>query len=305
MLPLQRWPPPGIIGDMRSPDTPSSAPLRAMQDDLELQAPGENTERRAPLVRPISKGIFFWRSESRGPERLRGLMAHNNVQRMFNTIAGTYDLQNRFLAARVDNHWRNMFVRYLRLRPGALLGDMAVGTAEITIKACRRYPTIRIIGVDFSEGMLKVARRKIRSHDLEDRVELRTGDLRKIPVADATFDAVTISFGIRNIKERVQVLRECFRIMKPGGRLQIMEPSFPDAPIVRGLYRFYFDHLMPLFGNWISGTDYAYSYLAETVYVFPSDAEFLREIERAGFGKTDVVPLTFGMAKIYRGRKPA
>ncbi len=268
------------------------------------QAPGENTERVAPLVRTLSRGIYFWRDEARGPRRLRGLMAHQHVQRMFDTIAGTYDLQNRFLAARVDNHWRNMFVRYLRLNPGAVLGDLAVGTAEITIKACRRYPEIRVVGVDFSEGMLRMARRKIRARGLSPRVELRTGDLRELPIADESFDAVTISFGIRNIKERGKVLRECFRVMKPGGRLQIMEPSFPNAPILKGLYRYYFDHVMPLFGNWISGTDYAYSYLAETVYVFPSDEEFLREISAAGFARTSLVALTFGMAKIYRGWKP-
>ena len=269
------------------------------------QAPGENTERVAPLVRTLSRGIYFWRDEARGPRRLRGLMAHQHVQRMFDTIAGTYDLQNRFLAARVDNHWRNMFVRYLRLKPGAVLGDLAVGTAEITIKACRRYPEIRVVGVDFSEGMLRMARRKIRAHGLSPRVELRTGDLRELPIADESFDAVTISFGIRNIKERDRVLRECFRVMKPGGRLQIMEPSFPNAPILKDIYRYYFDHVMPLFGNWLSGTDYAYSYLAETVYVFPSDEEFLREISAAGFARTSLVALTFGMAKIYRGRKSA
>jgi len=269
------------------------------------QAPGENTERVAPLVRTLSRGIYFWRDEARGPRRLRGLMAHQHVQRMFDTIAGTYDLQNRFLAARVDNHWRNMFVRYLRLKPGAVLGDLAVGTAEITIKACRRYPEIRVVGVDFSEGMLRMARRKIRAHGLSPRVELRTGDLRELPIADESFDAVTISFGIRNIKERDRVLRECFRVMKPGGRLQIMEPSFPNAPILKDIYRYYFDHVMPLFGNWLSGTDYAYSYLAETVYVFPSDEEFLREISAAGFARASLVALTFGMAKIYRGRKSA
>jgi len=269
------------------------------------QAPGENTERVAPLVRTLSRGIYFWRNEARGPRRLRGLMAHQHVQRMFDTIAGTYDLQNRFLAARVDNHWRNMFVRYLRLKPGAVLGDLAVGTAEITIKACRRYPEIRVVGVDFSEGMLRMARRKIRANGLSPRVELRTGDLRELPIADESFDAVTISFGIRNIKERDRVLRECFRVMKPGGRLQIMEPSFPNAPILKDIYRYYFDHVMPLFGNWLSGTDYAYSYLAETVYVFPSDEEFLREISAAGFARASLVALTFGMAKIYRGRKSA
>ena len=268
------------------------------------QAPGENTERLAPLVRTLSRGIYFWRDAAHGPRRLRGLMAHHHVQRMFDTIAGTYDLQNRFLAARVDNHWRNMFVRYLGLKPGAVLGDLAVGTAEITIKACRRYPEIRVVGVDFSEGMLRMARRKIKAHGLSQRVELHTGDLRELPIADESFDAVTISFGIRNIKERDRVLRECFRVMKPGGRLQIMEPSFPGTPIVKDIYRYYFDHVMPLFGNWISGTDYAYSYLAETVYVFPSDEEFLREISAAGFTRTSLVALTYGMAKIYRGQKP-
>jgi demethylmenaquinone methyltransferase/2-methoxy-6-polyprenyl-1,4-benzoquinol methylase len=260
--------------------------------------------REAPVSRAVGRVLFAPRSLARGPARLDGLMTPDKVQRMFQAIANTYDLQNRFLSLWLDTHWRNVFVSYLRLAPGSRLGDIAVGTAEIAIRACRRYPGIRVTGIDFSPDMLRVARRKVRERGLEDRVELRQGDMRKIPAESGAFDAVTISFGIRNVQERDVVLRECLRILKPGGRLLIMEPGFLDVPALGPLYRFYFDHAMPLIGNLLSGTDYAYTYLSETVYAFPADRDFLRLFGEAGFVDSDVVHVSYGIARIYRGRKP-
>jgi demethylmenaquinone methyltransferase / 2-methoxy-6-polyprenyl-1,4-benzoquinol methylase len=260
--------------------------------------------REAPVSRAVGRILFAPRSLAHGPDRLDGLMTPDKVRRMFQAIANTYDLQNRFLSLWLDTHWRNVFVRYLRLAPGSHLGDIAVGTAEIAIRACRRYPGIRVTGIDFSPDMLRVARRKIREHGLEDRVDLRQGDMRKIPADSGTFDAVTISFGIRNVLERDAVLRECFRVLRPGGRLLIMEPGFLDLPALGAVYRFYFDHAMPFIGNLLSGTDYAYTYLSETVYAFPADADFLRLFGDAGFLDMGVVHVTYGIARIYRGRKP-
>lgn len=266
---------------------------------------GMKRRHAATTSRVIGRILFAPRSLARGPGSLNGLMTPDKVQRMFKAIANSYDLQNRFLSMWLDTHWRNVFVRYLRLAPGDHLGDIAVGTGEISIRACLRYPGIRITGVDFSPDMLRVARRKIRERRLEERIELKQGDMRKIPIPDSTFDVVTISFGIRNVVERDVVLRECFRVLKPGGRLLIMEPGFLDVPVLGAAYRFYFDHIMPLYGNLLSGTDYAYTYLSETVYAFPTDEDFIRAFRDAGFHDSNVVKVSSGVARIYRGRKPA
>ncbi len=270
-----------------------------------MTASGPMRRRRAAgASRLVGRLLFAPRRLARGPERLNGLMTPDRVRAMFQAIANTYDLQNRFLSMWLDTHWRNVFVRHLRLAPGSRLADVAVGTAEIALRACRRYPQLRVTGVDFSPDMLRVARRKIRERGLADRIQLIQGDMRRIPLRDAQYDVVTISFGIRNVVERDAVLGECFRILAPGGRLLIMEPGFLEAPVLGAAYRFYFDHFMPFLGNVLSGTDYAYTYLAETVYAFPSDADFIRSFEAAGFVDTRVVPVSYGLARIYQGRKP-
>jgi demethylmenaquinone methyltransferase/2-methoxy-6-polyprenyl-1,4-benzoquinol methylase len=162
-----------------------------------------------------------------------------------------------------------------------------------------------VIGVDFSPAMLRAARRKIRAHGFADRIELRRGDLRELPLGSGELDAVTLCFGIRNIAERRRVLAECFRVLKPGGRLAIMEMTLPERGIIGAVYRWYFDHLVPFLGNVLSRTDYAYSYLVDSVHDFPADEAFLGEIRDAGFGSAGVLRISFGTARIYRGRKPA
>ncbi len=237
-------------------------------------------------------------------------MTDRQVRGMFETTASTYDVQNRMLSLGRDRHWRRVFVRRLRLAPASRVGDLAVGTGEIAIATCESYPDATVVGVDFSEGMLRVARRKIRAKRLEGRIELRTGDLRALPLPDAGtgpvagLDAITMSFTIRNISERLQVLRECWRVLKPGGLLQIMEMVMPESGVVAALYRWYFDHLMPLLGNWLSRTDYAYSYLMHSVHGFPSDQAFLAEMRLAGFERARAARITFGTATIFRAHKP-
>lgn len=260
--------------------------------------------RAAEFSRTVGRALFGLRPLAHGPSSLDGLMVPDQVQRMFQAIAGTYDMQNRFLSMWLDTHWRNIFISHLRLAPGTVLGDIAVGTGEITIRACREYPGIRVVGIDFSPDMLRVARRKIRERGLDGQVELRQGDMREIPAESESFDTMTISFGIRNVVERERVLRECFRCLKPGGRLFIMEPGFLDVPLLGPAYRFYFDHVMPLFGNLLSATDYAYTYLSETVYAFPTDEQFVSAYCDAGFVDSRAIPVSYGLARIYRGRKP-
>jgi demethylmenaquinone methyltransferase/2-methoxy-6-polyprenyl-1,4-benzoquinol methylase len=230
-------------------------------------------------------------------------MKDTAVKKMFETIARDYDFQNSFLSLGIDIHWRRVLARLLCLPGEAQVVDVAVGTGEVAVAICRHHRTARVAGIDFSPSMLKVAREKVSRRGLDGRICLAAGDGRLLPVASGAADAITISFGIRNIQEKDAVLSEFHRILKPGGQLLIMEFSFPETPLIGPLYRFYFEHILPPVGNFISGTDYAYSYLAESVHDFPEDEIFLEMMAAAGFGNLEVRKLTFGIAKIFIGYK--
>lgn len=230
-------------------------------------------------------------------------MKDTAVKAMFETIAPSYDFQNSFLSLRRDIYWRRALAEALQPEAGSVVLDVAVGTAETALAISRRHPRVTIVGVDFSPAMLAVGKRKIMSRYPEAPVRLAAGDGRQLPIRSGSMDAITISFGIRNMEERQMVLAEFNRVLRPGGDLFIMEFSYPDNLLLNRLYRFYFDHILPPLGNWLSRTDYAYSYLADSVNGFPDDAGFLAEIGRAGFIDRKVRKLTFGIAKIFQGRK--
>jgi len=230
-------------------------------------------------------------------------MKDTAVKAMFETIAPSYDFQNSFLSLRRDIYWRRTLAKTLQPEPGSVILDVAVGTAETALAISRRHPLVSIVGVDFSPAMLAVGKTKIKTRHPDAPISLTAGDGRQLPVRSGAIDALTISFGIRNMEEREMVLDEFNRVLKPGGRLFIMEFSYPDNPLLYRLYRFYFDHILPPVGNWISRTDYAYSYLADSVNTFPDDSGFLAEIGDAGFTDLKVTKLTFGIAKIFQGCK--
>lgn len=230
-------------------------------------------------------------------------MKDTAVRAMFETIAPGYDFQNSFLSLRRDVYWRQALAEALQLDRGGTVLDVAVGTAETALSICDRYPGVRVVGVDFSQAMLRVGRDKIAGRGGGGRISLTVGDGRWLPIRSGSVEAVTISFGLRNIEEREMALAEFHRVLKPGGRLLVMEFSYPDQPLLYRLYRFYFDYILPPIGNLISRTNYAYSYLAESVEDFPRDEGFLAEIEAAGFSELGVKKLTFGIAKIFSGRK--
>jgi len=226
------------------------------------------------------------------------------VRKMFDTIAEGYDMQNSMLSLRIDVLWRKKLARLIPADRPVTVVDVAVGTAEVAMEIARQRPNSRIFGVDFTPAMLQVGKRKLDKRGLSGRIRMLAGDARSLPLPDACADVVTISFGIRNVQERDQALAEFFRILKPGGKLYVMEFSLPENPVLRLLYKLYFDHVLPPFGNWLSRTDYAYSYLMESVYAFPGPEEFSAEIRRAGFTRVGQTPLTGGIARIHEGGKP-
>lgn len=226
------------------------------------------------------------------------------IRRMFEEISFSYDFQNSVLSLRRDVHWRKALAQSLRQDRGTLVLDAATGTAEVAIEICRRRPGAQVVGMDFSPPMLAIGRRKLRDRSLEARISLATGDARQTPFKSGSFGGVTMAFGLRNIDERVQALKEFRRVLRPGGQLLIMEFGYPDNPFLRALYRLYFDHVLPPLGNFLSRTHYAYSYLRESVQDFPEPEAFLQEMGEAGFAEPAFRKLTFGIARIYSGIKP-
>jgi demethylmenaquinone methyltransferase/2-methoxy-6-polyprenyl-1,4-benzoquinol methylase len=260
--------------------------------------------RRPTFSRRLGQLLYGSNPGARGPAELRALLTNPQLQAMFARMAGTYDAQNRLLSMGIDRHWRALFVDSLRPAPHCLIGDLAVGTAEVAIAICRRYPSVRVVGVDQSAAMLRIGGRKVAAGGLAGRITLREGDLRRLPLASGSLDAVTMCFGIRNVEDRRGVLAECFRVLRPGGRIAIMETTMPRGGAAGGVYRWYFDRLMPLLGNLLSRTDYAYDYLRLSVHAFPEAERFLEEIGSVGFVQTAARPITFGTATIYRGTRP-
>jgi demethylmenaquinone methyltransferase/2-methoxy-6-polyprenyl-1,4-benzoquinol methylase len=225
------------------------------------------------------------------------------VKNMFETIAPSYDFQNSFLSLGRDVSWRRALARHIRAGEDGLVLDAATGTGEICMEICMHRPKVHVIGLDFSPRMLSVAKKKLGSKYFKDRTSLTLGDSRLLPIKGGSIDVVTMAFGIRNIQERRQVLAEFMRVLKEGGQILIMEFDLPDHRLLGPLYRLYFEHILPPIGNRISRTDYAYTYLVQSVHEFPGEEEFLSEIEEAGFKILKSRQLTFGIAKIYEALK--
>ena len=225
------------------------------------------------------------------------------VKRMFESIAFSYDFQNSFLSLGRDIAWRRTLVRSIKIPRGGIVLDLATGTAELAMEICIHHPEARVAGLDFSPRMLAIGQRKVQTKALRRRIDLNLGDARRLPFKAGSFDCATMAFGIRNIGERHDVLREIWRVLKKEGQLWIMEFDCPDHPVLGRLYRFYLDHIMPPIGNWLSRTDYAYTYLAKSVHRFPAEKDFLQEMAAAGFKTLGVEKLSLGIAKIFMGIK--
>jgi demethylmenaquinone methyltransferase / 2-methoxy-6-polyprenyl-1,4-benzoquinol methylase len=223
----------------------------------------------------------------------------SRIAGMFDAIAPRYDLLNHVLSAGLDRRWRDRAVDALALGDGARVLDLCTGTADLAIATARRVPRSTVIGVDFAGQMLRLGLAKVRERGLGGSIRLVRGDAARIPLASASCDAATIAFGIRNVADPARALAEVARVLRPGGRLAILEFGQPAIPGIRTCYSWYFRYLLPAVGRLVSKHNSAYSYLPASVGVFPPPDEFARVIGSAGFTGVTPVSLTFGIVYLY------
>jgi demethylmenaquinone methyltransferase / 2-methoxy-6-polyprenyl-1,4-benzoquinol methylase len=225
------------------------------------------------------------------------------IATMFDAIAPRYDLLNHVLSAGMDRGWRDRAVDALSLSPGARVLDLCTGTGDLAIAIVHRASGVTVVGIDFAAEMLRLARAKVSGASLDRRIRLVRGDATHIPLPDRSCDAATIAFGIRNVAEPQHALAELARVIRPGGRLAILEFGEPRIPGIRTLYSWYFRYLLPLVGRLISKHQSAYSYLPASVGAFPPPSEFSRILGVTGFSQVRAVPLTFGIVYLFVAQK--
>ncbi|NMC42406.1 MAG: bifunctional demethylmenaquinone methyltransferase/2-methoxy-6-polyprenyl-1,4-benzoquinol methylase UbiE [candidate division Zixibacteria bacterium] len=230
--------------------------------------------------------------------------AHSRtIRTMFDRISPRYDLLNRVLSLGLDLRWRNRAVTMLADLRGQTALDLCCGSGDCIAILLKKYRNdIAVIGVDFARGMLDIARRRFVAAD-SSRIILCQADALALPCRDASIDAVTIGFGIRNIEDKPAALKEIHRVLRPGGRLAIIEPSVPKNRFWRGLFSFYFGKVMPFVGGVISGDRGAYQYLHDSVAAFPDPDEFVALMRSAGFVNATAIPQTPSTAMIYFAEK--
>lgn len=221
----------------------------------------------------------------------------NQVKQMFNKIAGQYDFLNRFLTFGIDNIWRKIAVKKIKNNPKNVL-DIATGTADLAIITAK-YTNAKIIGLDISDQMLKVGKEKITKNKLDSRIKLINGDAENLSFNNETFDAITVGFGVRNFENLEKGLNEIYRVIKEGGYVAILEPSYPEKFPLKQFFNFYFETLTPIIGNLISKDYKAYSYLSKSVKNFPSSNNFIDQLKHIGFSKCNHYSLTFGVVSLY------
>lgn len=227
-----------------------------------------------------------------------------NVRQMFDDIAFRYDLLNRLLSFGIDRRWRRYAVSQLSIPKDGRVLDIATGTCDVALEVAKQTdPSVTIVGEDFTQGMLVQGQSKLNDSPDGERIMLVNAPCEEIPHPDATFDGITIAFGIRNVVDRQAGLREMYRVLKPGGRAVILEFSNPKSRLFSKLYYLYFQKILPTLGGLISRKRSAYQYLPDSVIEFPTQEEFSQMMADAGFKRTQYADQTFGIATVYVGDK--
>lgn len=236
------------------------------------------------------------------PYKNKTIGKKKQVALMFDNISGKYDLLNRLLSFGIDRSWRKKAIKLLSpYRPKAIL-DIATGTGDFAIQALSLNPDT-IIGIDISEGMIEQGRQKIDKKNLKHKIELRKGDSENLAFKDNKFDAVIVAFGVRNFENLSKGLSEMYRVLNNNGKVVILEFSKPSKFPFKQVYNLYFKYVLPIIGKMVSRDHSAYTYLPESVQVFPGGNDFLTILSNVGFKEVRCIPLTFGISSIYTGTK--
>jgi len=231
--------------------------------------------------------------------------SRKEIWRLFNKIAPCYDLLNHILSCGQDFGWRRKLASHLKKQKDQHILDLATGTADVLITICQQSKRIKsAVGIDLAPKMLALGQNKIIKQKLEEVITLLPGDAMQIPFPENSFDAVTIAFGIRNVPDTAKTIQEMLRVLKPGGRVVVLEFSLPQNKIIRKLYLCYFRYILPWLGFLISGNHAAYRYLNQTVEHFPYGQAFCDLLTSAGFEQVYARVMTFGIATIYQADKP-
>lgn len=219
-----------------------------------------------------------------------------NICKLFDSIASKYDLLNTLLSFGIDNSWRKKVLKLITNKKNIRILDLATGTGDLAILLARQLqPKRKITGIDNSRKMIEIGINKAKKYNLSELIEFKVGDIQQLDFKDSTFDVVTIAFGIRNVANPKKTIKEIFRVLKPGGRLIILEFSIPSNKLFRFVYLFYFRFIMPYVGGLISGNYHAYKYLNLSVENF--DSSILSKMKK--------IPISFGIATIYVADKLA
>jgi len=237
------------------------------------------------------------------PDEQSNLTKKEQVAKMFDSIAFKYDFINRFLSAGIDVRWRKKAIKELKAIQPKIILDVATGTADVALMTYKILHSEKIIGIDISEGMLDLGRKKIEQLHLQSSIELQKGDSEIIHFTDNNFDAITVAFGVRNFENLEKGLKEMYRVLKPGGKLVVLEFSKPKQVWFKGFYQFYLKIVAPSFVQMFSSDKKAYQYLNDSVQAFPEGQNFLNIMQGAGFNNTYLKPLTLGICTIYCGSK--
>ncbi|GAB4364352.1 MAG: bifunctional demethylmenaquinone methyltransferase/2-methoxy-6-polyprenyl-1,4-benzoquinol methylase UbiE [Calditrichia bacterium] len=228
----------------------------------------------------------------------------SEVWRMFDRISRRYDLLNHLLSLGRDIAWRKRLAENLPHFQRQWVLDCATGTGDVFLSLFQNSTRVhKGIGLDPAQKMLQIGRQKVSGNGFQSLIQLFPGDAMFLPFSENSFHTITIAFGIRNVQDVNRALQEMYRVLKPGGRVLILEFSLPGNPLIRRLYLFYFRHILPRLGGWVSGDYQAYRYLNQTVEAFPHGQDFCRLLEAVGFKQVRDIPLTLGVASIYRGDK--